>query len=177
MNVCMYFIDVKIQISFWCSSLAHGFEHQSISTPTSLLIVRFTVLAVYTHSEIISGLYAITTFRVNANSVSSLGSQISYCACISPPNHFFLSGWFLFSGWFLCCRSVLVFLSLPIFFVSCSLFWMISFANINIKEDETITQIDQVKSAETVTSERPHRHMYFWVPRYSSLWNQYSFWV
>ena len=101
------------------------FEHQSISTPTSLLIVRFTVLAVYTHSEIISGLYAITTFRVNANSVSSLGSQISYCACISPPNHFFLSLTH-FSGWFLYYRSVLVFLSLPIFFIFYSLFWMIS---------------------------------------------------
>ena len=60
-----------------------------------------------------------------ANLVSSLGSQISYCACISPPNHFFLSLTH-FSGWFLYYRSVLIFLSLLSFFVSYSLFWMIS---------------------------------------------------
>ena len=168
------------QISFWCSSLAHSFKHQSISTPNSSLIVHFTVLAVYTHSKLVFGLFAFITIRIK-DQHGILLHQITFGASISPSSHFFLfrahfSGWFLyfssllvfplplisfcfvltflddffitalcwyfslfpfslsfthFSEWFLCYRFVLVFLSLPIFFVFYSLFWMISLLRIS----------------------------------------------
>ena len=112
------------QISFWCSSLAHSFKHQSISTPNSSLIVHFTVLAVYTHSKLVFGLFAFITIRIK-DQHGILLHQITFGASISPSSHFFLFRAH-FSGWFLYYSSLLVFLSLPVFFVFYSLFWMIS---------------------------------------------------
>ena len=62
---------------------------QSISTPNSSLIVHFTVLAVYTHSKLVFGLFAFITIRIK-DQHGILLHQITFGASISPSSHFFL---------------------------------------------------------------------------------------
>ena len=112
----------------------------------------------YTHNKLVFGLCAFTTIRMKDHTDSyNIKSPlvlvfplplISFCLLLTFLDDFFITAlrWYFslflfslsfthFSEWFLCYRFVLVFLSLPIFFVFNSLFWMISLLRISTSRE------------------------------------------